>query len=87
MSTWIYLILFPVVFYYGLFSAMMAFNDATMIFIFTLIPLSMPVSIYFIWSRYLREDYKKARLFCFLPIFTFVGAFFIIEILGVIKRL
>jgi hypothetical protein len=37
------------------------------------IPLSVPFTIYFIWSRYLRKNYKSCRRCCFIPLYVFCG--------------
>ena len=46
-----------------------------------LIPLSMPVSIYFIWSRYRRGLHEQAIFFCALPVIMCVGIFFVVSLL------
>ncbi len=91
--TILYLVLFLPFFYMGLLSSMVFDNPRmtvpvglSMIFLTFLISLSMPVSIYLMWSRYLRGQYKKTRIFCALPIFTLVGVSLIIEILGALLR-
>ncbi len=44
----------------------------SIIFIFCWVPISIPVSLYLIWSRYLNGVYKKCRFYCTLPILTVV---------------
>jgi hypothetical protein len=46
-----------------------------------LIPLSMPFSIYFIWSRYRRGLYEQVGLFCGLPLAVFMGIILIVSAL------
>lgn len=36
------------------------------------IPLSIPLALYLIWSRYFRSNYLWSREFCFLPIRCFL---------------
>jgi len=91
--TILYIVLFLPFLYMGFLSSMIFDNPSmtvlvglSIIFFTFLIPLSMPVSIYLTWSRYLRGQYKKARIFCILPIFTFFGVSLIIEILGALLR-
>lgn len=42
------------------------------------IPLSIPVSIYLIWSSYSSGRYKRARYFCALPIIM-IGVFLLVN--------
>lgn len=72
--TVLYMVLFLPLFYMGLLSSMIFDNPRmtvpiglSIIFFTLLISLSMPVSIYLMWSRYLRGEYKKIRIFCALP--------------------
>ncbi len=83
--TVIYTVLFPFFFYMGLLSSMVFANPRMtapvgllIIFLILSISLSMPVSIYLMWSRYLRSQYKETRFFCALPLLTLVGVFFMI---------
>jgi hypothetical protein len=88
-----YIILFFPFFYMGLFSCMTFDNPrmtvpvglSIMFFIF-LIPFSMPVSIYLMWSRYFRGQYQKTRIFCALPFFTFIAVSIIVEVLRALLR-
>jgi magnesium-transporting ATPase (P-type) len=84
--TIIYIILFPFLFYMGMLSPMVVdgthtppFLVALSIFAVFLIPLSLPVSIYLMWSRYSRNQHEKARFFSRLPLFTFAGVFLILD--------
>ena len=75
--TVVYLVLFPFACAVALFSPMvfcdcrvfMPFGLIMICFVF-LIPISIPVSIYLIWSSYERAQYKKTYSACFVPIFT-----------------
>lgn len=44
------------------------------------IALSMPLSLYFIWSRYLKGNYKNILPFCLIPLYV-AAATFIFETL------
>jgi hypothetical protein len=85
-STVVYLVLFPFVCYFALVFVLMTINDDKTHFFKwmngffkLLIPLSIPISIYFIWSRYLLEQYKKTYFFCVLPLITFLVVSFVLE--------
>lgn len=88
-STIIYLLLFPFLFFMSLFS-FMAFDNPHMttfmglsfIFLFLCIPLSIPVSIFFMWRRYFQMQYSKACFHCAVPIVTAFVNYFLIEFLG-----
>ena len=91
--TVVYVIFFPFFFYMALLSGMIFDNPhmttligLLIIFITFLIPLSMPVSIYLMWSRYFRGQYKKTRFFCTLPLLTFGGVYFVIDVLPALFR-
>jgi hypothetical protein len=73
--TFIYLILLP-------FSVMLAITSImvfdrpsitvpvglSIIFMYFCIPLSIPLTLYLVWSRYSQENYRKSRLFCLIPL-------------------
>jgi hypothetical protein len=93
VSSVVYTLLFPFFFYMGLLSTMVFDNPRMtttvgllIISLTLLISLSMPVSIYLIWSRYLRGLYKKALFFCALPLMTFMGVFLITALLEILLR-
>ena len=93
LSTIVYLILFPVLLYISLFS-FMAFDNPhmtvflglTYISLILFIPLSIPLSIFLIWWKYSRAQYRKALVFCALPLLTATISIFIIELLDVLNR-
>jgi hypothetical protein len=92
-STVVYLVLFPFVCYFALVFVLMTINDDKThffkwmnVFFKLLIPLSIPISIYFIWSSYLLGQYKKIYLFCVLPLITFLVVSFVLEGLLVLFR-
>lgn len=91
--TTIYILLFPICFGMAWFSPMVfdcprmtALVGLSIIFLMCLIPLSVPVSIYLMWSRFSKGHYKKLYIFCFLPIFTFIGASILSEVLMALLR-
>lgn len=72
--TVIYILIFPMVFQLVSIS-MMVFDNPTItaleglsiIFMCSLIPLSLPVTIDLMWSSYLSEEYKKTFIFWLTP--------------------
>jgi hypothetical protein len=61
---------------------MTTFMGLLFIFLFLCIPLSIPVSIFFMWRRYFQMHYSKARFHCCLPIIIALVNYFLIELLG-----
>lgn len=51
-----------------------------------LLPLSVPVSIYLMWSRYFRNQVHKALIFAGLPFYTFGAIFLTLGILDALIR-
>ncbi len=75
--TCIFIALFPALTWMALFWSAAA-DASTMLDFFVMFtwfwtPLSIPITIYFIWLNYAREDYRKSKLFCCLPFSTFGG--------------
>lgn len=75
--TMIYVLLLPLLTYMALLSAMIFDNPrlsitkgVLLIFIFSLIPLSLPLSIDLMWSSYVCKEYRKTLLFWLLPWLT-----------------
>lgn len=88
LCTIIYVILFPFLLYMGLLSSMVSdgpritpFFVGVIMFIVFCIPLSIPVSIYLMWSRYSREQYEKARLFAWIPVHVIGVVFILLNVL------
>ncbi len=52
------------------------------IFLFLCIPLSIPVSIFFMWRRYFQMQYSKAFFHCSVPIITALVNYLLIELMG-----
>jgi hypothetical protein len=42
----------------------------SIIFMYLCIPLSIPLTLYLVWSRYLKENYRESRWFCLIPLGT-----------------
>jgi hypothetical protein len=90
-STVLYLVLFPFVCYFALISVLMTIDKTHFLkwsnLIYILVNLlSIPISIYFIWSRYLLKQYKKTYFFCVLPLITFLVVSFVLRGLLVLFR-
>jgi hypothetical protein len=91
ISTVAYGILFPILLYLSLFS-FMAFDNPRMtiplgltyIFLFLSIPLSIPIALFFIWLKYSHAEYKKALVFCALPLLTASISTFLVKLLEVL---
>lgn len=47
----------------------------------TVIPLSMPLSIYFIYARFVDARYGKMVFFCFLPVLCSIFALLFVEVI------
>ena len=84
----IYLILFPFLLYASLFSFMIferpgaKILQLTFIALFLSIPLSIPVSIFFMWRKYFQKKYSQVRFYFSVPIITTVICYFLIEAVG-----
>ena len=82
IATVIYLILFPFFFMFAV-TNIMIFDSPSMsvpfglsiIFLFFCIPLSIPFTFYFVWSRYSQGKYKRSRQLCQLPLYIAMTAF------------
>jgi hypothetical protein len=87
ICTAIYILLLPFAAYGALLSPMV-FDKPSMtipigfilMFLIGCIPLSMLISIWNIWTKYSRGQYRDVRFFCLLPLFTF-GAVFLLNAL------
>ena len=87
LCTIIYLLLFPFLLYMGLLSSMVSdspritpFFVGVIMFIVFCMPLSIPISIYLMSSRYFRKHYDKARLFSRMPVYGTAGVFILLGI-------
>ncbi len=91
--TVIYVVLFPILWIAGMVSPMVASGPRTpdflvlpLIILVFLMPLSVPVSIYLMWSRYCSRKYDKARIFAVLPIYTIIFVFVMLEITALLEH-
>src|SRR5277367_5007912 len=76
-ATIIYSLLFPFLLWFAGMSGMVADSPSisqpvaiTFVCINLCLPLSIPFTLYFIWSRYLRKNYKSCRRCCFIPLYV-----------------
>ncbi len=86
MLTMVYTVFFPFFFYVALLSGMVMENPKTtvpiglsMMFAMFWIPLSMPVSIYLMWSNFSNHKYRRTLYWGGLPPFIFVLALLIVD--------
>jgi Mn2+/Fe2+ NRAMP family transporter len=78
IATISYLCLLPFVFMLAV-ASIMVFDSPSMtvaiglsiIFMYFCVPLSIPVTLYLVWSRYSQGDYKKSRWCCLMPLCVF----------------
>jgi hypothetical protein len=82
VATVIYCLLFPFLFMFAA-ASVMIFDSPSMpvplglsiIFLYFCVPLSIPFTFYFVWSRYSQGEYKKSRQFCLIPLYILMGTF------------
>ena len=79
-TTVVYLVLFPFLLMLALASVMVFDRPNTsilfglgLIFMYFLMPLSIPCTFYLVWSRYMHGNYQQSRRFCWIPIWV-IGA-------------
>lgn len=80
ITTIVYLILFPFLLMLA-FASVMVFDRPNtpiafglgLIFIYFLMPLSIPCTLYFVWSRYVQGDYKQSQRYYWMPVYV-IGA-------------
>jgi hypothetical protein len=83
----LYLIPFPFLLYGSLFSVAILNPSGskvfqmTFIFLFLSVPVSIPVSIYFMWRRYFQKRYSAVRFYFALPIITTIFCYYLIKIM------
>jgi hypothetical protein len=85
--TVVYVLLFPFLFYMALLSSMVSdspritpfFVGVIMMIVFS-IPLSIPTCIYLMWSRHIRKQYDKARLFSWVPVYVMAVVFILFDV-------
>ena len=85
ICTAIYIVLFPILLCGAFVCSMLAFESESetpftmglITFFMSCLPLSIPSSIYLMWSRYNRRELDKALIFAGLPFYT-LGAVLLI---------
>ena len=89
ICTTIYVVAFPVLLGMAFVCSMLAlerptetlFTIGVIILAMSSLPLSVPVSIYLMWSRYFRNQPNKALVFAGLPFYAFAAILLICAIL------
>lgn len=92
ICTTIYIFAFPFLLGMAFVCSMLAFERPTetpftrgvIVVVMSCVPLSVPVSIYLIWSRYFRHHPNKALIFAGVPIYVFVAMLLISGLLAVL---
>lgn len=88
IMTLFYAIPFPFLLYASLFSVAILnpsgikFLQWTFILLCLSIPLSIPLSIFFMWHQYFQKKYSQAYFYLVLPIIIAVTSYFLIEFVG-----
>jgi len=83
----LYLIPFPFLLYGSLFSVAILNPSGSRVFqmslilLFLSIPLSIPISIYFMWRRYFQKQYSAVLFYFVLPIIVIVVCYYLIKIM------
>lgn len=80
ITTLVYLILFPFLLMLA-FASVMVFDRPNtpiafglgLIFMYFLMPLSIPYALYLMWSRYVQGDYKQSQRYYWIPVYV-IGA-------------
>ena len=83
IATIVYLILFPFLLMLA-FASVMVFDRPNtsiafglgLIFMYFLMPLSIPCALYLMWSRYVLGNYKQSRRYYWIPMYI-IGAILI----------
>ena len=94
IATIVYLLLFPFLFVFAV-ASIMVFDSPSIsipigllnIFIYFWMPLSIPLALYLMWSRYLRSDYKTSRQYGWLPIYVIGGIISLFAVMDTITIL
>lgn len=90
VCTTIYVLAFPVLLGMAFVCSMLAFERPTetpftigvIVVVMSCVPLSVPVGIYLMWSRYFRNHLSKALIFAGLPVYMFAVMLLICGALG-----
>ena len=93
ICTTIYVLAFPFLLGMAFVCSMLAFERPTetpltigvIVVVMSCVPLSVPVSIYLLWSRYFRRQVNKALIFAGLPVYVFVAMLLICGLLEALR--
>jgi hypothetical protein len=93
ICTTVYVLAFPFLLAMAFVCSMLAFERPTetsltigiIVVVMSCVPLSVPVSIYLMWSRYFRRQTNKALIFAGLPVCVFVAMLLICGLLEALQ--
>ncbi len=93
ICTTVYVLAFPFLLAMAFVCSMLAFERPTetsltigiIVVVMSCVPLSVPVSIYLMWSRYFRRQINKALIFSGLPVYVFVAMLLICGLLEALR--
>ena len=78
VATIVYIVLFPFLVMLAAASGMVSDSPSitfqvvlSVVILYFCIPLSIPVALYLVWSRFLRGHYRNSRYYCFIPLYVF----------------
>lgn len=85
ICTTIYVLAFPFLLGMAFVCSMLAFERPTetpltigvIVVVMSCVPLSVPMSIYLMWSRYFRHQLSNALIFAGVPVYVFISMFLI----------
>jgi|GEM_PF-6785514 len=87
--TFVYTLLFPCFLWMSIFSLVFVEGSKrpisiglAMVFAIFGIPLSMPISVYLMWSKFCRQKYKMTLWWGILPILSFIVAELLIDFIA-----
>lgn len=94
VATIVYSLLLPILLMFAV-TSILIFDSPSMpvllglsiIFLYFCVPLSIPVTFYFVWSLYTQENYKKSRQFCLIPVYVAIVAIIYDSFTDVIRLL
>jgi hypothetical protein len=91
----VYVIAFPILLVMAFVCSMLAFERPTetpftisvIVIVMSCLPVSIPVSIYLMWSRYFRNQLNKSLIFAGLPIYMLVVMFLTCGLLDSLNKI
>ena len=89
----IYLCLFPILVMLAI-TSILIFDDPSLsrglglviIFAYWCVPLSIPISLYKVWSQHAAGNYKKCRQYCLAPLYVFIALFVFDTMINTIRH-